>query len=171
MPRFVVDTGHSTVDIGLRVNLYPSHLSATGIHGTAELELDEHGGVKLDRPFSAEVTLPVSALSSGFGLQDWEMRRRLEVARYPDISVRVIHGEEVDASDGRYRATALLTLHGQTREVTGTVRLARSGMTVEADAEAVINMRDFGIEPPQLLALRVEPEVDVRAHVVARPRP
>lgn len=169
MPRFVIDTARSTVDVGLRVNLYPSHLTATGIRGTAEFELDERGGVKLDRPLSADVTLPASALNSGFGLQDWEMRRRLDVARYPEFRLRVVHGERIDAGDGRYSATARLTMHGRTRDVTGTVRLSLAGSTLDAVAEATIDMRDFGVDPPRLLALRVEPEVDVTAHVVAHP--
>ncbi|MGH7687047.1 MAG: YceI family protein [Candidatus Dormibacteria bacterium] len=170
MPRFSVDTRRSTVDIGLRVNLHPSHITATGVRGTIECELDDHGRPDLERPYSAELTLPVDAISSGIGLQDREMRRRMGASRYPVITARVVHGEPGADGDGSFRATAKLTIHGQTREVTGEVRFSLSDSTVQADAQAVINIKDFGIDPPRLIVLRVEPDVDVRAHIVAEPQ-
>lgn len=167
MPRFRVDTGRSKVDIGLKVNLHPSHITATGLRGTLEGELDEQGRPRLDRPYSAELRLPVDAIKSGNGPQDREMRRRFDASRYPEITARVTHAEPSNGGDGRYRATALLTMHGQTHEVTGDVRLSVDGASVTVDGDQVINVKQFGIDPPRLIVLKVEPDVDVRAHIVA----
>lgn len=167
MPRYRVDTAKSEVEIGLRVNLHPSHITATGISGEVECELDDQGRPRLDQPYSAELKLPVNAISSGNGLQDRLMRQRFDSQRYPSITARVVKGEAIDAGQGRYRATATLTMHGQTHEVSGEVRLQFINGTLTADAPTTLNMQDFGIDPPRLLVLKVEPDVDVSAHIVA----
>lgn len=167
MPRFRVDAGKSRVDITLKVNLHPSHITARGLRGTIEGEVDEHGRPRLDRPYSAELTLPVDSIKSGHGLQDREMRRRFDSSRYPEIAARVTHAEPLNGGDGRYRATAHLTMHGHTEEITGDVRLDVDGGTVTVVGEQVINVKQFGIDPPRLIVLKVEPDVDVTAHIVA----
>ncbi|MFZ0129498.1 MAG: YceI family protein [Candidatus Dormiibacterota bacterium] len=166
MARFEVDTAQTTVQVGLRVNLHPSHITANALTGFIECELDEQGKPRLDQPYRAELTLPVEAIKSGNGLQDREMRRRFDTSRYPSISAVVTHGEALDG-DGRYRVTARLTLHGITKDITGDVTLTASGNTLTIDGQQVINVKDFGIDPPRLIILKVEPEVDLQVHVVA----
>ena len=167
MARYRVDTRQSQVSLGLRVNLHPSHITASGISGEVECELDDQGHPRLDQPYSAELTLPINSISSGIGLQDRLMRQRFDSQRYPNITARVTKGEAIDVDQGRYRATATLTMHGQTREVTGEVKLQFTNGTLTADAPTTINMQDFGIDPPRLIVLKVEPDVDVSAHIVA----
>ena len=41
------------------------------------------------------------------------------------------------------------------------------GRSIELEGEASFDIRDFGMEPPRILMLKVEPEVRVTAHVVA----
>ena len=38
---------------------------------------------------------------------------------------------------------------------------------MSVSGEQVINVKDFDIDPPRLIVLRMEPEVDVRVHIVA----
>jgi polyisoprenoid-binding protein YceI len=161
-----VNTAKSTVRVGLRVNLHPSHIEASSLSGTVTCELDDQGKPRLDQPYSAELTLPVEAIKSGNGIQDREMRRRFDAGRYPTINATVTHGEALDG-DGSYRATAKLTMHGQTREITGDVRLGVTGTTMTIDGQQVIDVKDFGIDPPRLIILKVEPEVDLQVHIVA----
>lgn len=168
MPRFRVNTAESTVKVGLRVNLHPSHINANAITGFIECEIDEQGNPRLDRPYSAELMLPVDAIKSGNGIQDREMRRRFDVSRYPTITATVTHGEALEG-DGRYRAAAQLTMHGQTREITGDVHITVSGTAMTIDGQQVINVKDFGIDPPRLIILKVEPDVDLQVHIVAEP--
>jgi polyisoprenoid-binding protein YceI len=165
-----VNTAKSTVRVGLRVNLHPSHIEASALSGIITCELDEQGKPRLDQPYSAELTLPVEAIKSGNGIQDREMRRRFDAGRYPTISATVTHGEALDG-EGHYRATAKLTMHGQTREITGDVRLGVTGTTMTIDGQQVIDVKDFGIDPPRLIILKVEPEVDLQVHIVAELQP
>jgi polyisoprenoid-binding protein YceI len=166
MPRFRVNTAQSTVKVGLRVNLHPSHINANSLSGVIECEVDEQGKPRLDRPYSAELTLPVDAIKSGNGIQDREMRRRFDASRYPTITATVTHGEALEG-EGRYRAVAQLTMHGQTREIKGDVQLGVKGTTMTIDGQQVINVKDFGIDPPRLIILKVEPDVDLQVHIVA----
>jgi hypothetical protein len=57
-------------------------------------------------------------------------------------------------------------IHGRATELSGTVEVdvidGRAG-------EHVFDIRDFGIKPPRILMLRVEPEVTVRIRLVAEP--
>lgn len=165
MPRFRVNTAESTVNVGLRINLHPSHIRANALSGFIECEVDEQGQPRLDQPYNAELTLPVDAIKSGNSIQDREMRRRFDVAHHPAITAKVNHGEALGG--GRYRATAQLTMHGQTREITGEIQLTVSGTTMTIDGQQVINVKDFGIDPPRLIILKVEPEVDLQVHIVA----
>lgn len=164
--RFRVNTARSTVTVGLRINLHPSHINANALSGVIECELDADRRPRLDRPYSATLTLRVDAITSGNGLQDREMRRRFDAGRYPVISARVVDGKPLRGV-GRYRAAAELTMHGQTRVISGDVRLTVDETTMRVDGRQVINVKDFGINPPRLLILKVEPEVDVEVHVVA----
>jgi polyisoprenoid-binding protein YceI len=167
VPRFVVDTAQSTVQVGLRVNLHPSHINANALAGFIECEIDDQGKPRLDQPYRAELTLPVDAIKSGNGIQDREMRRRFDISRYPEITAVVTHGEALDG-EGRYRATAQLTMHGVTKDITGDLTLGVSGTTMTVDGQQVINVKDFGIDPPRLIILKVEPDVDLQVHIVAQ---
>jgi polyisoprenoid-binding protein YceI len=164
--QFRVNTSRSTVRVGLRVNLHPSHIDANALSGVIDCEVDDQGKPRLDQPYSAEVSLPVDAIKSGNGLQDREMRRRFDAGRYPTITARVTKGEALEG-DGHYRAIAELTLHGQTREITGEIQLHVDGTTMTIDGQQVINVKDFGIDPPRLIILKVEPDVDLTVHIVA----
>ena len=170
MPRFKVNTAQSTVKVGLRVNLHPSHINANALSGVIECEVDRQGRPRLDQPYTATLTLPVDAIKSGNGIQDREMRRRFDVSHFPTITATVTHGEALDG-DGRYRATARLTMHGQTRDITGDVQLDVKGKTMTIDGQQVINVKDFGIDPPRLIILKVEPDVDLQVHIVAERQP
>ncbi len=164
--RFKVNTAQSTVKVALRVNLHPSHIDANALSGVIECQVDRQGRPRLDRPYSAKLTLPVDAIKSGNGIQDREMRRRIDASHFPTITAAVTHGEALDV-DGRYRATARLTMHGQTRDITGDVQLGVKGRTMTVDGRQVINVKDFGIDPPRLIILKVEPDVDLQVHIVA----
>jgi polyisoprenoid-binding protein YceI len=58
-------------------------------------------------------------------------------------------------------------MHGQTREITGDVQLGVNGTTMSIDGQQVINVKEFGIDPPRLIILKVEPDVDLQVHIVA----
>jgi hypothetical protein len=39
--------------------------------------------------------------------------------------------------------------------------------TIQLDGSSRFDIREFGMEPPRMLMLKVEPEVDVRVEIIA----
>ena len=167
MTRFEVDPRASAVALAASSTIHPVHITAHGLTGSLEGELDRHGRVRLDAPHHAWLSLPVAELRSGNVLQDIEMERRMETARFPTIDCEVVG--LVDNGKGGYRASARLSVHGVSRQVEADINLVgKSPNHVVVEVEHIFNMRDFGISPPRLLVLKVEPAVRVRVRIEAR---
>ena len=56
---------------------------------------------------------------------------------------------------------------GRARRYEGKLSLALAGENLTIDGELTVDIRDFGLRPPKLLILRVDPIVKVRLHLVA----
>lgn len=165
MTRFSVLPGSSTITTELRSNVHPVHAVGTGLGGYLEGELRGDGSPDLDKLHRAHLELPVQTLKSGNRIEDREMERRMDVRRYPNLVADVNKLDALGA--GRYRATAEMNVRGNTRTVYAEVRLEVSGSRVVVDSEHTFDMRDFGIDPPRVLMLKMEPAVLVTAHIEA----
>lgn len=166
MSRYRVVAAESPVQIDARSSMHPIHAITRELSGDIEVTLDAQGWPDLTKPYSATLSLPVESIRSGNNLQDREMRRRLDSRRNPTIEVSVAEAQPA-ATGGRYRATARIAANGQAQSVTGEVRMRSEGDRIVIEGEQVIDMRSFGVEPPRLLILKVEPEVTVHVHVTA----
>ena len=92
---------------------------------------------------------------------------------FPSFAIPTILGELREATplagDGNFRVQGDLTFHGVTRTVTGEVRVGIDDGALVIEGEQVFDVREFGITPPRILMLRVDPDVMVRIRLVARP--
>lgn len=137
-----------------------------GLEGVVEAEPGE--GTTLPRlGVPTRVEVETQRLRSGNGLVDGELQRRLDARKFPRIRgelARVSAG----TTAGTCRLTGELTLHGVTRslEVEVTVRQL-DPRTLEIVGGRAIDMRDFGLPPPSFLMFRMQPEVQVRARLIA----
>ena len=167
MATYLVLPRESPVTIDAQSSMHPVRATSLALTGSVELELGDDGRPDLGRPYRAELRLALESIRSGNRLQDREMHRRLHSRHHPDI---VVHVTEITWSgdDQEYLAAARLTVRGITREVDARIRLAIDGDRLIVDGEKVIDMRWFGIDPPRLLVLKVQPEVVVRVRVTAR---
>jgi polyisoprenoid-binding protein YceI len=165
MTRYRI-TPASTVGIEARSSLHPIHGEATGVRGELDVELDGDA-LDLSAPARMRLECPVGELRSGNPINDRELQRRVEAGRYPSI---VGEASEVTAAGrpGRYTVRGDLTFHGVTREVTGEITVtAPAADALVVEGEQTFDIRDFGVSPPRILMLRVEPAVRVRIHVAA----
>ena len=146
-------------------SIHPIRVETTGFEGYLDCEL-EGSGLRLEAPVAGHVELEADLLKTGNGLYDRELERRLEVRRYPLIRGEVRGVRKLDGN--RYRVQGQLRFHGKTKNVEGevTIRVVDE-RTIEAEGERAFDIRDYGLEPPRLLMLRVHPEVRVRGRVVA----
>lgn len=165
MTRFRVVPGASSIDTEVRSSVHPIHGRATDVSGVIEGDFD--GGMpRFDQPHGGWVEVPVEAIRSGNRLTELEMQRRADVRRYPTIRFEVSRAWAMDGGE-RYRAAVSVTAHGRTRAFEEDFRFRRDGGRLVLDGQHVFDMRDFGVNPPRILTLRVEPQVRVSVRLVA----
>jgi polyisoprenoid-binding protein YceI len=154
----------------VRSSLHPIHSQTSELSGEVKGEFDAGGRPRLDLPHGGWVEIPVGAIKSGSRLNDTEMQRRAEVGRYPKIRFEVTRAWPLDGT-GRYRASVDVTAHGQTRRIEEDFALRGDGRRLVLEGEHIFDMRDFGVNPPRIFTLKVEPEVRVRVRLVADEQP
>lgn len=164
MPAFRIVPERSWVWVRARSSMHPIHGEASGLEGSIEAELND-GRLHLNGTSRIQIQLPVDRLASGNSFEDAEMMRRIDARRYPTITGEV---REIKETTGGYSLLGDLTFHGVTRPVEGAVTVsAPDGHTIVLEGEQTFDIRDFGVQPPKLLMLRVNPDVKVRVRVVA----
>ena len=166
MARYRIVPGRSRVWIQARSSLHPIHTETAGLQGWLDLVVRKGGRVDLRVAPSAHLELPVAQLSSGNVFEDRELRRRIDARRYPTIAGDLTVMTAID-QDGRYRVEGDLTFRGVTRRYTDEMTVeAQDGQVIMA-GEKTFDVRDFGLEPPRILLLKVEPDVRVKVAIVA----
>jgi polyisoprenoid-binding protein YceI len=165
--RFHIVPDRSRVWIDARSNVHPIHSETDGLEGFVELDLDDDGQVSFDAAPTAKLSLNVSRLSSGNRLEDRELQKRIDARRYPTID-GVLETIEADGSSGRYQVAGEVTFRGVSHRYQDTMTIEASDpTTITLAGSSSFNIKDFGMEPPRVLMLRVEPEVNVRVEIVA----
>jgi polyisoprenoid-binding protein YceI len=166
MARYEIDPDRSRVWINASSSVHPIHSKTDGLEGYVELETGPGGGIDLATAPTGKLSLPVARLSSGNPLEDRELRKRIDARRFPTID-GVLTGMAA-GDDGRYRVSGDLAFRGVVRhcEDEMTVEVVDDD-TIRLDGESTFDIRDFGMEPPRILMLRVHPEVVVRVEIVA----
>ena len=168
MARYRIVPNRSQVWIDARSTLHPIRSRTDGLEGFLDLELDDAGHVQPGSSQAAELTLDVRRLSSGNRLEDQEMQRRIDARRYPRI-VGVLVEMDPAGSDQSYHVSGDVTFRGVARRCQDQMTLSvLDDETVQLAGSSRFDIRDFGMQPPRVLMLRVEPEVDVRVEIVAR---
>jgi polyisoprenoid-binding protein YceI len=153
--RIVPDESRVWVDA--RSSVHKIRSTADGVEGFVDLAT----------PPSGRVSLPVRRLTTGNPLEDRELQRFVDVARYPTIDGVLTAMEPVDGE--QYRVSGDLTLKGVSRPCEDVVTIATvDDRTIRVEGESTVDIRDFGLRPPRILMLRVEPTVVVRIELIAR---
>jgi polyisoprenoid-binding protein YceI len=165
MPRYRIDPKRSRVWIDARSSLHPIHSETDGLRGWIELDLDGDGE-GAGAP-AGHLELPVEQLRSGNPLEDRELRRRIDARRYPTIAGELTVMREAER-DGRYEVGGELTFRGVTRSYKDEMALEQlDRRTIRLSGRSTFDIRDFGMEPPRILMLKVEPQVAVRVEITA----
>ena len=164
--RYRLIPDRSVVLIEVRSTVGPISFGALGLSGTVEVDVADGKLVADGRP-TARVDIPISDLRSGNRLYDAELLRRIEAKRFPLVTLDLDDCSPIGVAD-RYRLGGSMTVHGVTRRAEGTAVVTfpdDCGLTVSG--EQGFDIRDFGIESPTVLMLRIYPDVIVRLHAEA----
>lgn len=167
MGRFEAINGRSELELAGDSSIHPLHTKTTEVTGYFEAELDPDGNLDLSRPVAGRVEIPVESLKSGNVLIDREMQNRLNTRRYPKVTAEVVEMSQMDGG-GQYRAVGDLTFHGVKKRLADELVIRRlDEKTIEIRGDITLDVRQFNVEPPRLLMLKVQPEVTVKLRFVA----
>jgi polyisoprenoid-binding protein YceI len=165
--RYDIDPERSEVWIDATSSLHPIHSRTAGLGGFVDLEVHGGGRVNLAVAPKGQLSLPVARLSSGNPLEDRELRRRIDARRFPTIDGRLTEMGQA-GSDGRYLVRGDVTFRGVTNHYEDEMSVAQlDDNTLRLEGASTFDIRDFGMEPPRILMLRVHPQVSVKVAIVA----
>jgi hypothetical protein len=158
----------STVRIDARSNVHPIHSQTDGLEGFLELTIERDGAVDLSVAPAGKLSFPVTKLSSGNRFEDRELHKRVDARRFPTIGGVLTSMERLDDGD-RYQVVGDVEFRGVTRECRDEMTVTVvDGRTVRLEGQSRFDIRDFGMEPPRILMLKVEPDLVVRVGIVAQ---
>jgi polyisoprenoid-binding protein YceI len=164
--RIVPERSHVWIDG--RSNVHPIHATTDGLEGYVDLALSATGELDLTAPVGGHLWLSVDRLKSGNRIEDTELQRRIGARRYPTIEGELRKILPSDDSDGGYRVSGDITFRGISRHHEDLLHIGRvDDETVELAGRSSFDIRDFGMEPPRILLLKVEPEVEIRVAIFA----
>jgi hypothetical protein len=140
---------------------------ANGLEGFIESAVD---GDRIDAgsPPAAHVELLVSRLTSGNSAYDGELHRQIDARRFPMAYVDLHAASPVDRHSATFTVRGEVTLRGITVATEGVVmaEVPEPGLLV-VSGEDTLNISDFGIPPPSLFMIKIDPEVKIRLYLEA----
>lgn len=163
--RFTFDSTRSYLQVSGRSSLHPIDTETRGITGWLEASPAEDGALDLAAPVAGELELAVNRLTSGNHLYDRELRRRIDARRYPTIGARLVRVSPSGAN-GTYLVSGEVTFHGRTLTFEHDMSIRFHGDEVSLSGADVFDIRQFGMEPPSMLMVRVYPEISVRLELI-----
>ena len=141
----------------------PAGLNIEG--NTRELAISERDGELVFQ-------VPLSGVDTGIGLRNRHMRGYLDVAHFPHAELRVPRNSVVFPNPGKAIESDVpgtLTIRGLSRPCSVHYRAEQgAGNELHVRAATRIDMRDFGIEVPAYLGVRVDPTVAIQVDFSVR---
>jgi len=182
--RYDIDATQSEVRVEASSSLHGITGHAEGLRGWVDLDGTTITGARIE--------LDAERLAWGNPLLDRETRRRIDAGRHPTIVGTMTaptsseNGTAEPTPSPRRNAQpplrslsvptpvrGTIAFHGVEREVSGSVVVTSpTADAVVIEGEQTFDVRDWGLEPPRLLMLKVNPDIVVAIRVRAvRERP
>lgn len=167
LAKYRIVPGSSRVWVDAKSSVHAIKAEGDGLEGHVDLEPDESGAADSTRPTAGQLTFHVSRLSTGKGLEDREIQRLVDSRRYPTIEGSMASSKALDGN-GAYRVAGDISCRGTTHRVEDQMQVDFvDDRTVRLTGQSRFDIRDYGMKPPKILMMRVEPYVDVRVEIVA----
>lgn len=167
MARFRFVPERSKIRIDGSSSLHPIQTTADGVEGYVDLEFGPGGEVTSVSSPVGTLSFPLTKLSSGNALEDRELYRRADIRKFPTIQ-GVLDEVGPPSEDGTFPVSGQVTFKGVTRRYEHLLGIKGVGdSTVELSGGSRFDIRDFGMQPPKVMMLKVNPEVDVSIEIVA----
>ena len=167
MTRYSIVPDRSQVWIEARSNVHPIHSSTSGLEGYVELDLESSGTIDPATMPTGRLSLAVDRLKSGNRMEDRELQKRIDARKFPRIEGQL---EQItpNGSNATYRVSGEGTFRGVSRQHQDRMDItAVDDKTIRLAGESSFDIRDFGMQAPKVLLLKVEPQVQVRVEIYA----
>jgi polyisoprenoid-binding protein YceI len=178
---FILTLAVSSYATALTANLDASGTSefiATGKPGFIKIDAKGTGltgKIKVtDDMVSGDATFPLNTLDSGVSLRDRHLKEEyLQVQKFPNAQLtfnQVMvskNPEENGYNQKNVPFAGVLTVHGVSHPVNGTIDLSTASGTTQGDAQFGIKISDFGFAEPKFMGMKVNDDVLVKVHLVA----
>jgi hypothetical protein len=165
--RFAVLPTDSWVTFEGRTTLHGLKGKAVGLNGYVEAGWSDDGTLATEPAPRMHFEMPVSDLRSGNAMLDRETWKLIDSNRFPRIAADLRELRAAGAPS-HYEASGDVTLAGRSRRYDGELTFAHDGDLITIDGELRIDIRDFGLKPPNLVFIKVDPVVKAVLHLVAR---
>lgn len=158
----------SAVLLRVGTSLGPVSFGANGLDGFIEAAVDDER-IDVATPPAAHLELDVIRLTSGNTIYDTELRRQIDARRFPRAYVDLHRVTAVDRDSSTFEVSGEITLRGVTVPADGVVVAeVPDGDLLVVSGEETVNISDFGIPPPSLFMIKIDPEVKLRLYLEAR---
>jgi hypothetical protein len=165
--RYAVSSSESPLVVDARSTLHSVRATTSALTGYVVAGWNDDGTLASAPQPVMHVEFPIDQVRSGNAMQDREMRKLVDSVRFPKVAAD-LRSVELLSSPNRYKASGEITLAGRARSYGGEFTIANAGESVTVDGELSLDIRDFGLKPPSLLILKVDPVLQVRLRLVAR---
>ena len=164
-PRYRISPGESTVTIVGETSLHPITVNVTP---SGWLEADVVEGAFADgTDIRGEVEIAVIEFRSGNPLVDRETRRRLNANAHPTIRGEL--SEVVGLAGPTANVKGIVTFLGNDVELEGEFSIVDGDAdTISLAGSGQMDVQWWGLEPPTLLVLKMEPVVTVSIDLLFR---
>jgi len=123
---------------------------------------DEQGAVR------GALKVELQTLATGISIRDRHMKNNyLEVEKGPDFSTATIEDIRVEKLEGKTVFSAMLSLHGQKKKVTGAAELQEKDGKVRVQAQFPVKVSEFEIPAPTYLGVGVRDEIQIKVSLLA----
>lgn len=160
--ELVADRCRMTIEA--RSSLHPIRVETTELTGHLDVERTDRGVAIAS---GARLEVELGGLRSGNPLVDTETRRRIDLRRHPRLTATLLSA--TPAGDGTLACVGEVTFQDRTERVEGRLEVRDADEGLEISGTQVVDVRRWGLRPPRLLVLKVEPEVRIRLDLRARP--
>jgi polyisoprenoid-binding protein YceI len=166
MAKFLPILDRSEITLEGQSRLHPIRATTNELEAHFEVELLADGQLDLATQSSGSIEVLVEDLKSMNPLYDREVRKRLDMRRYPKIRADVVEIREA-LGENRYLAVGDVAFHGVTQRLEDELIVKQLGEgTIEIRGEITINVRDFKVNPPNLPMVGIMPTVQVKLRLV-----
>ncbi len=118
---------------------------------------------------AATISAPLERVRFGDFVRDGFLHRHLDVKRWPTATFTLTGATVVGAgTEHRASLTGTLSYRSHSAPITAEATARHDASRLDASAHFALDLRDFGLTPPKLLGLEVEPVVHIDVTLVGR---